>query len=248
MNIINTYKAALITIFITGIVSFTIFSIELKKANDILAETFYEIETKTEEELLLEEQEETDESNAPKTNKAFNEDTEYKALMKNFKSVSFNDFEKTERQRTEQKNASAESSTTETNETNTANYSTDKTYALKQNETEAFKNLQGLLDKKSKKGIAEHASGKSSLTYSLKNRKLLNYNTPRYLCETSGKIVVNIKVNSNGKVFEASINNSSNSNDKCLQNHAISYAKSVTFNTSERTDQLGTITFYFKGK
>lgn len=245
MDIINTYKAALITILITGIVSFTIFSVELKKTNDILAETFYEIETKTEEELLLE-QEETEESNAPKTDKAFNEDTEYKAIMKNFKTLSYNDFEKTAKQRAEQKENESEHAT-EKSESDLGE-STSKTYALKEKETNAYKNLQELLDKKTKDGIADHAASKSSLTYSLKNRKLLRYNTPRYLCESSGKIVVNIRVDDTGKVFETSINSASNSSNKCLQEHGLSYAKSVHFDTSRRTEQLGTITFYFKGK
>ena len=76
----------------------------------------------------------------------------------------------------------------------------------------------------------------------------MSYDTPRYLCETSGKIIVNIKVDNTGNVFEAYINGSSNSNNECLIEHAIAYAKSVRFNTSNRTDQIGSITFYFKGK
>jgi hypothetical protein len=103
------------------------------------------------------------------------------------------------------------------------------------------------LDKK-QIGIVEHAKGGSTLTYSLKDRRLLSYNTPRYLCERSGKIVVNIKVDSDGIAYEAYINGSSNSDNDCLIEHAIEYARSVRFNASNRTDQLGSITFYFKGK
>ena len=71
------------------------------------------------------------------------------------------------------------------------------------------------MDKK-QTGIAEHAKGGSTLTYSLENRRLLSYNTPRYLCEHSGKIVVNIKVDSDGIVYETYINDSSNSNNDCV--------------------------------
>ena len=86
------------------------------------------------------------------------------------------------------------------------------------------------------------------LTYSLKDRDILDYDTPRYLCEDSGKIVVNITVNGSGEVIETYINTSSTSNNECLIGHAVEYAKSVQFNASQNETQLGSITFYFKGK
>lgn len=241
MQLIEKYKAIILTVLICGSVFFGVFSIQLSNTKDTIAETFYEVEAKTEEELQAE-LKETEDLKSPTTNKAVNEDAEYKALMKNFKTVSYDDFEKTtkkiEENRSEIKTESASSISINSN----------KAYALKQKETEAYKSLQGLLDKKSKSGIVEHASGGSTLTYSLKGRNLLSYNTPRYLCETSGKIVVNIKVDNQGNVFEVYINGASNSNNKCLTEHAIIYAKSVRFDNAKRTDQLGSITFYFKGK
>jgi len=240
MHFIEKYKALLITSLITGIVAFGMFSIQLSNTKELIAETIYEIEQKTEEEIQKE-LEEIQDLKSPTTNKAYNEDEEYKKLMKNFKTISADDFEKTTK-RLEDNKAEREA---EIN--NNSNIGTHKAYALKQNETESYKKLQDLLDKK-QNGIAEHAFGGSTLSYSLKDRRLLSYDTPRYLCERSGKIVVNIKVDNTGNVYEAYINGSSNSNNECLIEHAIEYAKSVRFNSSNRTDQLGSITFYFKGK
>lgn len=240
----DKYKAGLITFLLTGIVIFAMFSFQLSQQKNQLAETFYEIEPKTEEEIQqeLEALKQLEDSETAKTNKAFNEDEEFKKLMKNFRTVSADDFEKTQKQLEEksQPENDIESLANSTKSSNT-------NFALKQKETEAYKNLKSLLDKK-QNGIAEHASKGSTLTYSLKGRRLLEYDTPRYLCEKSGKIVVNIKVNKEGTVFEAYINGSSNSDNECLEDHAIEYAKSVRFNAMNRTDQLGSITFYFKGK
>lgn len=246
MQNIDKYKAALITFLLTGIVVFAMFSFQLSKQADKIAETFYEIEPKTEEEILqeLEEQKQFEDLKSPITNKAFNEDEDFKKMMKNFKTVSADDFEKTQKKLQEKAEAENES---EIETAKKSSINSNAGYALKQTETKAYDKLKDLLDKK-KNGIAEHASGGSTLTYSLKGRQLLDYDTPRYLCETSGKIIVNIKVNRQGTVTEAYINGASNSKNECLKDHAIDYAKSVSFNAMNRTDQLGSITFYFKGK
>jgi TonB family protein len=88
----------------------------------------------------------------------------------------------------------------------------------------------------------------STLTYSLKGRTLLDYDTPRYLCEYSGKIVVNITVNGQGRVTNAYINSSSTSTNECLIDAALNYVKIVEFDDSATPSQLGSITFQFKGK
>ena len=239
MSFIEQYKAALITTLITGVVTFGMFSFQLKQSSNTLAETFYEVEPEFEEEDI----QDIEESQKVTTNKAFNEDEEFKKMMKNFKSVSANDFEKTTKQ-LEQDKAEKE---TEVEESTTSNYDNGKAYALKQNETESYEKLKSVLNKK-QNTIAEHSSGNSTLTYSLKGRQLLSYDTPRYLCERSGKIVVSITVNANGNVIEATINGSSNSNNECLIENAIEYAESVQFNSSNRANQIGSITFYFRGK
>ena len=243
MNFIDQHKALIITFLITGIVVFGLFSIQLKQQGKLITESFYLLEP--EPEITEEEIQKFEDLTGRATNKAFNEDQEYKDMMRNFKTVSANDFERTTKALEEAK-ASEVQEETSLNKT----YANSNAYALKSEETKSYKKLQDELNKRldNKKQADEHAKAKSTLTYSLKGRTLTYYKTPRYLCENGGKIVVTINVNDSGDVYDAYINGASNSNNQCLINHAIEYAKSVQFNTSERTDQLGTITFLFKGK
>ena len=87
------------------------------------------------------------------------------------------------------------------------------------------------------------------MSYSLVNRTDIYLPTPIYLCETGGKIVVNIAVNSEGSVTEAYINGSSASTNECLQEHALEYAREAIFSKdASKNSQIGTITFLFRGK
>ncbi len=244
MNLLDQHKALIITFLITGIVVFGMFSMHIKQKDVQIAESYYELEPEPDADDL-EKLEKLPDLNGPSTNKAFNEDQEFKALMKNFKTVSSNDFERTTKALED-----AKLSTKDEEISTTKSYANTGEYALKENETESFNKLKDVLNKRksNQEQAAEHASYKSTLSYSLKGRTLLSYKTPRYLCETSGKIVVTIKVNAQGEVFDAYINGASSSDNQCLTDHAIEYAKSVLFNSSSKSDQLGTITFYFKGK
>lgn len=223
---------------------FGLFSIQIKRHQDLITESYYLLEPepeKTDTEL-----QELEALNAESTNKAFNEDEEYKEMMRNFKTVDANDFERTTKAIEESK--AGEETSEEAN--NIESFANSGDYALKSNETQSFKKLQNELQRrlKNKKIADEHAKNKGTLTYSLKGRTLVHYKIPRYLCATGGKIVVTIKVNAAGNVMDANVNGSSNSNNKCLIDHAIAYAESVQFNESSQTDQLGTITFLFRGK
>ena len=243
MNLIEEHKALIITFLVAGIVVFGMFSVQLKQQDKLLTESYFLIEPepeKTEEAL-----QEIENSKAPSTNKAFNEDQEYKAMMRNFKTVSANDFERTTKALEE---AKANDITEETSLK--SSYANSNAYALNSEKTQSYKQLQDELKKRleNKKIADEHAKTKSTLTYSLKGRTLGYYNIPRYLCERGGKIVVSIRVNASGHVTDATINGSSSSDNQCLIDSAIAYAKSVQFDSSERNDQLGTITFLFKGK
>lgn len=243
MKFIETYKAAIITFLIAGILILAMFSIQLKQKGKLITESYYELEP--EPEPLKEELINSDPLKEGASDKAFNEDEAYKKIMQNFKSVSANDFERTIK-------TLEASKTHDVNEEHSVSesYATNKGRGLNSKETESYKKLQEELKKRldNKKIADEHAKSKSTLTYSLKGRALEYYKTPRYLCEFGGKIVVSIKVDADGTVYDAYINGSSNSNNQCLINHAIEYAKSAKFSSSERKDQLGTITFIFKGK
>lgn len=248
MKLIEQYKAAIITFLITGTVVLAMFSIQLKQQGDLITESYYELEPEPElpeEKLTEQELENFEDPNAPSTNKAFNEDQEYKDMMRNFKTVSTNDFERTTK-------ALEEAKANEVLEENSVNksYANSNAYALNSDETESYKKLQEELNKRleNKKTADEHAKSKSTLTYSLIGRVMQAYDIPRYLCEKGGRIVVNIEVNGKGKVTDASINGSSSSRNQCLIERALEYAKDVRFDSSSKTKQIGTITFQFRGK
>ncbi|MBO3117907.1 energy transducer TonB [Winogradskyella sp. DF17] len=245
MSLIARYKAGIITFLLTGIFVLGLFSIQLKQRGVLISESFYEInpEPESQQEELI--QDDLLDSNSSSSDKAFNEDQEYKEMMRNFKAISANDFEQTTKALEQTKSDLIEEESSELR-----SVSNHMGYALKANETEAFKKLQEKLNKRlvNEKVIDKHANKRSSLTYSLKDRVLEYYKTPRYLCEFGGKIVVSIKVDSDGNVFDAYINGASSSNNQCLIESAISYAKTAKFSSSSRKNQLGTITFVFKGK
>ena len=224
---------------------FAMFSFHITKQSEFIAESYYEIEPKTIEELKKLMMLEALEKSTPQTNKAFNEDTEFKKMMKNFKSMSANDFDRTTKKLEE---------TTLNNPndvaTTSSSYNSSNGYTVNKEELNAFKKAKDILAMRSEDKRAENSNlnANSTLTYSLNERNLLDYDTPRYLCENSGKIVVNITVNGNGIVTETYVNTSSTSRNECLIDHALEYAKSVQFDASKKESQLGSITFYFKGK
>lgn len=70
------------------------FSFHITQNEILLSETFYEVQTEVEpeiEELFKD----LNDNNAPNTNKAFNEDEAFKEMMRNFKTISADDFDKT---------------------------------------------------------------------------------------------------------------------------------------------------------
>ena len=240
LKLIEQHKALIITFLLIGSVVCGMFTIQLKQQDKLITETYYLLEPE-----LTEDQKKFKEFATASTDKAFNEDQEFKNMMRNFKTISANDF-KSDTKRAE----TLESNAVEEEYSRNQLYKNNNGYALNSEETASYKKLQDELNKRiENRTIAdEHAKQKGTLTFSLVGRTLFYYKTPRYLCEEGGKIVVSIRVNEKGKVFDAFINGSSNSNNPCLIQHAIDYAKSVRFNESAKNEQLGTISFLFKSK
>jgi TonB family protein len=243
--LIDKHKAGIITFLITGIVVFGMFSFHIKKQSDLIAESYYEIEPPTPEELKELEELEALEKALKTTNQASSEDEEFKEMMKNFKSMNANDFENTTKKLEEE--AFSEENDVVTGE---SSYNTSSGYSVNQEELEKFRKAKDVLAMRSpeKKDEDSKSNTRSTLTYSLKGRTLLDYDTPRYLCEYSGKIVITVTVNGEGRVLNAALNSSSTSSNECLIDAALDYAKIVQFDPSTTTSQLGTITFHFKGK
>jgi len=244
LELIDKHKAGIITFLITGIVVFGMFSFHIKKQSDLIAESYYEVEPITPEELKQLEELEALEKAMKTTDQASNENEEFKEMMKNFKSMNANDFENTTKNLEEE--AFKEENDVVTGE---SSYNTSSGYSVNQEELEKYRKAKDVLAMRSSDKKEDKKSNTvSTLTYSLKDRTLLDYDTPRYLCEYSGKIVINITVNGQGRVMEAYLNNSSTSTNECLIDAALDYAKIVQFDTSATPSQLGSITFHFKGK
>ncbi|WP_152604813.1 hypothetical protein [Psychroserpens jangbogonensis] len=250
MNFLDKHKALLITFLISGTLVLAMFSFHIKKSADFISESFYEIEPQTIEELrALEEELRAAEASKSTTNQAFNEDQEFKEMMKNFKSMASNDFE---RATEEQEEVSEETSETPNDVmTSNSNYNSSKAYAVKEKERQSFNKAKDILAMHSSKKTDDDSKSNrsSSVSFSLRNRDKVKLPPPVYLCEVTGKIVVNITVDKNGQVSDTYINSSSSSDNQCLIDHALEYAKNAIFSSDTTTkSQIGSITYYFKGK
>ncbi|MBO6605626.1 energy transducer TonB [Psychroserpens sp.] len=244
------HKALLITILISGTLVMAMFSFHIKKNSQFIAESFYEIEPQTEEELeALEAQKQLEEQANlnPKTNQAFNEDEAFKEMMRNFKTVNSNDFEEapTEPESELEPDATSESIITADRYANNAS-----NYALNETDRNSFNKANSVLESQTsnKENSETESNRNSSVSYSLSNRDKVSLPPPVYLCEVTGKIVVNITVNAAGKVTDTYINSNSSSDNECLIDYALQYAQNARFSSAERASQIGSITYYFQGK
>ena len=235
MHLSNANKALLITILLSSSVVLMAFNLHLKKKNKLAAETFYEV--LPEDYVLEEQQQDLDEileslDKVLATNKAFNE-------TKTYEKLDDNEFEET-MEKLKNRNADSDDD------------SEQKSYEPAEEVNDAnFDEINDIISKRSQKNRgSEGANRNSTMSYSLIDRDLLNNPTPIYLCERGGKIVINITVNSDGVVQDASYNAAASSSDNgCLIDHAIEYAQAAQFSTDlAKESQIGTITFFFRGK
>lgn len=246
MSVSNTYKALIITAFLSTAVILLGFTIHIKKKTELVAETFYEMDTEAIEEEEKEALEDILKSldnlmATPATNQAYNETKTYE----NDKAID----EAFEEQMEAIKNRTTVDDLKAANQDNdvltASNSGNDK------DKTSTFSNINEIVNKRldSQKNANNSANKNSSVSYSLVDRMHTFLPTPIYLCEQGGRIVVNITVNHEGNVVNAYINASSSSENGCLIDHALEYAKESKFNKNlKKASQLGTITFLFRGK
>lgn len=250
MQLIEKHKALIITILLTGIIIFGMFSFHIKQQEDLIAETYFEIEPQTIEELKkLQELEEMKEALASNTNEAFNEDQEFKDMMRNFKSMANSRDDQAEKR--EETPSEEASQAQEDVLTSHSDYNSSKTYSVKEQERAALNKAKDILAMHSpeKKDRNQTSNKRSSVTFSLKGRSKVKLPPPVYLCEDSGKIVINVTVNSNGLVTKAYVNSSSSSENQCLIDSALEYAENAIFNAdASQQSQIGSITYYFQAK
>lgn len=221
--------------FCMGIVMTSLFLFELKLKEAQIAETFFDLNALTEEE---DEQLPKLNSRLASTNTAFDEDEAFKDVMRNFKTIN------TDTPETEKENDEKDDTDSNSDESLTESPEIVKLSETDKQQFEALNEVVKSLKNSAKKQV----NANSALTYSLKDRKILSYKTPRYLCQAAGTIVVNITVNSKGLVTDSYINNTSTSKNQCLIEHALEYANNAKFNSANMTSQIGSITFYFEGK
>jgi succinate dehydrogenase flavin-adding protein (antitoxin of CptAB toxin-antitoxin module) len=246
MSVSNTYKALIITTLLSTVVILLGFTIHIKKKTELVAETFYEMDADAVEEEEKEELEEILKSldnllSTSATNQAFNETKTYE----NDKVVD----EAFEEQMEAIKNRTSIEELKAANQDN--NVLTASNSGNDKDKSSAFGNINDVVSKRlqSQKNAENSANKNSSVSYSLVDRMHTFLPTPIYLCEEGGKIVVNITVNHEGNVVDTYINASSASENGCLIDHAIEYAKESKFTRDpKKASQLGTITFLFKGK
>jgi len=109
---------------------------------------------------------------------------------------------------------------------------------------ETGSNHQGKTERKKENAF----TGRSTINYYLKNRYNDKLPNPIYTCISGGLVYINIKVNQQGKVVDASYNRSkSNTNNDCLVETALKYARRAKFNSNFKVKEIqeGYITYDF---
>jgi len=108
--------------------------------------------------------------------------------------------------------------------------------------------LKTQIETRDKKGTRKKGNRQSTVSYNLKGRNAITIPNPVYTCDTYGKIVLNIEVNSTGIVTKKEYNKkASTSSNGCLIDQAFLYASDALFNSTSKKSQIGTITFNFQG-
>ena len=237
----NQQKALLITFLLSGTVVLSVFNLNIKKQNELVSESYYEMEPEKEltpEEMKVLEALEKLNNEKAETNKAYNETVKEKSFSEAYKPIAPpEDYVKPEFDQNEEVSEQSKSNNDEISD-------------LNHEEISSFSKVNDILNKTTKKKEAPKSTNrKSTIRYSLVDRTDEFLPIPIYLCEDGGKIVINITVDDNGNVIDTYVNNSSSSDNQCLVDSALEYAKKAKFNASPgKKTQLGSITFNFVGK
>ncbi|MFD1614515.1 energy transducer TonB family protein [Gelatiniphilus marinus] len=237
MNLTNQHKALLITLFLTGTVVLSVFNLSLKKHSEFITESYYELEPEkplTEEEIKVLEALENLKGSKAETNKAFNETSNNKQFAQAYKPIA-----------PPEDYVPKPSGLSHQTDAFKKVYKAPPDSKLNTEELSSFSKVNDLL----KKQQDEAANSKSTISFSLVNRKKVYIPIPVYLCEIGGKMVINITVNAKGEVTDAYVNTSSSTSNACLIEHALEYAKNARFSAdASKKSQIGSISFYFIGK
>lgn len=237
MDFFDRHKALIITVLLFSVIFLAMYNIRVYNSNNDISEMLVQLrEYESEEKLQEKEQEKVENdlkkpSPAVETHQAFNTNKEESEAE--FQERLDEIFEKN----------SAEQEASEKGE----NSSEGKLAVPTNRENEPKQRSDG--NNSSEETSTKQGSMRnSSISFSLVGREAIDIPNPIYTCDTPGRIVVNIKVNSEGMVTETTINEASSStNNECLTNQALKYASGAIFTElAGRDDQPGTITFNFQ--
>ncbi len=240
MNFNYSYRAFLITSLLTGCLVLFLFSIKISKQQHDLNEETYDVVMAPPEELLEEDLKIaalTPEKVKVETNRAFNEAEKFIASVENEN----HEITETTEGKLQEMNEAIESSQAN----NDIGISKQKKPEAKK--TEKFSNSQS---DNEKVAVVKGGNRNTTISYQLVNRKDIDLPNPVYTCYGFGKVVINIEVNTLGKVVKNTYNKTaSTTTNACLIDAALEYSEKARFTTdASKAKQLGTITFNFPGQ
>ncbi|NND62974.1 MAG: hypothetical protein HKN48_07235 [Flavobacteriaceae bacterium] len=232
MNFNYSYRAFLITCLLVGNLVLLLVSVKLTKKVEIVEEVvpIEYAETMEDEEVAIN----TSEKVKIETNTAYNEAEKFISELE------------------DSRNGATENSE-ELKNTEFDTESISESLAINQAKSK-LESVKKKLSRTTKKSAAAKSvagiNKKTTIRYSLADRKPLYLPNPVYTCDSGGKIVVSIEVSELGKIVKASFNKSlSTTTNGCLIDSALEYAEKAKFTTdSGMKKQKGTITYLFPGQ
>ena len=233
----DKHKALIITSLLFAVLMLTLYNFNLANSNQETAEMLVDLEQfKVEEkqEKEPEKQQENPQRNSRnvQTHQAYNQDKETRDA--DFKNQLNEIFEKNSAEQEQAENENTEGSN--------GNYSVNRKNSEDQKKLSDGDNSTEEASQKSA------AYDYSSISFSLKGRRAMKIPNPVYTCDTAGKVVINITVDTNGYVIDSAVNKgSSTSTNECLIDRALEYSAGARFSKlAGRNSQPGTITFHFR--
>ena len=240
MDFFDRHKALIITVLIFSILILLMYNIKISNESKKIRETLIELNEiippppPEEEPEPKEEQPEQDQQPKPtvQTHQAFNQNRE--ESQRNLESRLDEIF---------QKNAAEREAAEED-----ATQASSGDIALNARKREAKQQASQGDNSTKKTSVEEGSLRNSSISFSLRGRTAVFIPNPIYTCDTPGKVVINISVNSFGDVVRTSVNKSaSTTSNECLTDQALQYAKEAKFSRLPGRDtQPGTITYNFQ--
>ncbi|MDA0177681.1 energy transducer TonB [Mesoflavibacter profundi] len=238
MTFNNSHKAVAITFLIISTLVLTLLNATVFKIETVTKADYYQVETIEElEEDIAKHEEQLKTSKS--TNQAYNNTENYKHFAQAYKPIA---------PPKDYTNPKLETYKNDIVKETTSSKS-DGNSSISEETMTSYNSINSVLAKRSQNQSAAQsniANTNSTVYYSLKQRTNQYLPIPIYLCDATGKIVVNITVNQNGTVIKTSLNSASTSSNGCLEEHALKYAKKARFDRSKLASQIGTITFEFQ--